>query len=199
MLKFGKISDIDASKGFAKVNFDDDGIVSQWIPIAVAKSKNDSFSFMFDVDEHVACLMDERCEQGIVIAAIYDKNKQPDGGNKDKIRVKFSDGASVEYDRSTSTLTIDAVKDVVVNCETATITASSKVTVDCSDSEFTGDVTIGGKLEVTDGIESNQGITATGDIQTTGGDVKAPGGITLLLHKHGGVTPGGGSTATPIP
>lgn len=199
MLKFGTISDIDAEKGLAKVSLEEDGIVTQWIPIAVAKSKDDSFSFMFDVGEHVACIMDDNCEQGLVVSAIYDNKKQPDGGNKDKVRVKFKDGASIEYDRANSVLTIGGVKDVVINCENATVTASTKVTIDCDDSEFTGDVTIGGKLEVTDGIESSQGITASGDIQTTGGDVKAPGGITLLLHKHSGVTPGGGATATPIP
>lgn len=187
MLKFGKITDIDAGKGLAKVSFEEDGIVSDWLKVGVLKSKDDSYSFMFDTDEHVACVMDENCENGVIVCAVYDENKQPDGGNKDKVRVKFSDGASVEYDRSNNTLTIDGIKKAIINTEEATITASSKVKIECDDNEFTGDLKVGGKLEV------------TGNIKSTGGDVENSLSIKLGTHKHTGVQSGPSNTAGPIP
>lgn len=114
MLKFGNISEVDASKGLARVKFTDDDMVSGWLPVLVLKSKDDSYSFAFDVDEHVACHMDERCEMGYIAGAIYDSNKKPDGGNADKLRVKFKDGTIMEYDRSAKKLTVDAAGDVVI-------------------------------------------------------------------------------------
>lgn len=58
------------------------------------------------------------------------------------------------------------------------ITSPLKVTVTAPTSEFTGDVTVGGTL------------TAGTDVLTNG--------ISLKTHRHGGVTTGGGTTATPI-
>lgn len=187
MLKFGHITEIDASKGLAKVKFDEDDIVSDWIKIGVRKSKEDKDSHGYDADEHVACLMDERCENGVVVCAVYDENNQPDGGNADKVRVKFKDGASVEYDRSNHTLTIDGIEKAIINTKEATITADTKVKIDCSDNEITGDLKVGGKLDV------------TGNIKSTSGDVENATGIKLGTHKHVGVTPGPGTTGIPTP
>ena len=106
MLKFGNICDIDAAKGLARVEFDDDGITSAWLPVVTLGSSANKYSHAFDVNEHVACLMDENAENGVIIGAIYSKAAQPDGGNKDKVRVKFSDGAEMQYDRAASKLTV---------------------------------------------------------------------------------------------
>ncbi|MGI9158242.1 MAG: phage baseplate assembly protein V [Saprospiraceae bacterium] len=106
MLKFGNICDIDAAKGLARVEFDDDGITSAWLPVVTLGSSGNKYSHAFDVNEHVACLMDENAENGVIIGAIYSNAAQPDGGNKDNVRVKFSDGAEVQYDRAASKLTV---------------------------------------------------------------------------------------------
>lgn len=106
MLKYGNICDIDAAKGLARVEFDDDGITSAWLPIVTSGTSGNKYSHTFDVNEHVACLMDEDAENGVIIGAIYSANEQPDGGGADKVRVAFSDGASVEYDRAAHKLTV---------------------------------------------------------------------------------------------
>lgn len=106
MLKFGNICDIDAAKGLARVEFDDDGITSAWLPIVTSGTSGNKYSHAFDVNEHVACMMDENAENGVIVGAIYSAAAQPDGGNKDKVRVVFSDGASVEYDRAASKLSV---------------------------------------------------------------------------------------------
>jgi phage baseplate assembly protein V len=106
MIKFGKISEVDAPKGLVRVEFNEDGIVSGWLPYLVQKSLNDKYFFIFDVGEHVACQMDEHCENGVVMGAIYSAETAPDGGAEGKVRVKFSDGASVEYDKETQKLSV---------------------------------------------------------------------------------------------
>ncbi len=106
MLRYGNICDVDAAKGLVRVEFDDDGITSAWIPVTTHGTSGNKYAYTFDVGEHVACLMDEHAENGVVIGAIYSQANTPTGGNKDKVSVNFSDGASVAYNRATHTLEV---------------------------------------------------------------------------------------------
>ena len=107
MLKFGKITEIDAANGLAKVTFDeDDGLVTKFIPMAVPKTSQDKFSIPYDINEHVYCIMDESCDDGVIAGAIYDANNIPDGAGVGKTRVKFVPNLTIEYDRESSTLSI---------------------------------------------------------------------------------------------
>lgn len=106
MLKYGKICDIDATKGLARVEFDDDEITSAWLPVVTSGTSGNKYAHAYDVQEHVACLMDEHAENGVIIGAIYSKNATPPAGNKDKVQVTFSDGAEVEYDRAAHKLKV---------------------------------------------------------------------------------------------
>lgn len=99
MLKFGNISEIDAAKGLARVEFDDDGIVSGWLSLLAKKSKDETEHYPLDVKEHVCCLMDERCENGVILGAIYSKDEKPGLTSKDKFGIKYKSGDEESYDR----------------------------------------------------------------------------------------------------
>jgi phage baseplate assembly protein V len=102
MLRFGTISEIEPNKGLARVRFAEDGLVSAWLPVMQAKTSKDKFYHIPDVNEHVACLMDEHAENGVVLGAVYSKNESPgDVKGADKIGVSFESGDMIEYDRST--------------------------------------------------------------------------------------------------
>lgn len=105
MIRFGNISSIDAANCRVRVQFDDDGMVSHWLPVVVNGSRDNKYFHIFDVNEHVVCLMDEYSENGVVIGAIYDSQNAA-GVSKDKARIEFSDGAIVEYDRSVSSMKV---------------------------------------------------------------------------------------------
>jgi phage baseplate assembly protein V len=184
MLKYGLIKEIDADKGLVKVSFDDDEIVSGWLPVLKQGTKSNKYFHIFDSGEHVACMMDEHCENGVVMGAIYSKDEKP-GSVKgaDIAGVVFSDGTVVKYDRGSHKLTIQTDGNVEITAEKMLLT---------------GDLEVTGKIKATQNIEGSGDIKATGDIQTTAGDVKA-GLITLKLHKHSGVTTGPGVSGTPIP
>lgn len=198
MLRFGTISKTDNDKGLAKVNFPADGIESAWLPIIQKNTLSNKHFHTFDVGEHVACLMDENAENGVIVGAIYSKNETPGTVKGADIQgVEFEDGTTVQYNRSTNELTINCVGDVTVICQNANVEASTKVTLDTPDVEVTGNLTVGGAIDATGNMSTSGTIEATGDITSSSGDVVATT-ISLKTHIHPGVQPGGGSTGTPI-
>lgn len=78
MIKFGLISDIDRN-GLAKVNFDEDGIVSAWLPVLVPSSAGVKYYTDLELNTRVVCLMDHYCEDGVVLGAIYDADNKVEG------------------------------------------------------------------------------------------------------------------------
>lgn len=88
-----------------------------------------------------------------------------------------------------------------VNCDNATVKATTQTKVDCPESILTGNLTVQGTiigqlgLQIT-GTPSGGGAAAqiSGDMETTGGDVKADS-ISLKTHTHPGDS--GGTTGLP--
>lgn len=199
MLRFGTISKIDADKCLAKVSFKEDGIETAWIPLLQKNTKDTKHFHMFSIDEHVACMMDEHAENGVILGAIYSKNQNPgDVKGADIEGVQFSDGTKVSYNKATSELTVDCSGKVIINCTEATVTASSKVTLDTPTVELSGDLTVQGDINANGGMTAGGDMEASGDIKTSTGDVIATT-ISLKTHIHSGVQPGGGTTAVPVP
>lgn len=117
--------------------------------------------------------------------------------------VEFLDGSTVQYDSSSNTLTVSVSGNgnVVVNCQQATVNASTSVTLNTPNTHATGNVQIDGNLGVT-GTMAIQGVGASGgnvstfagSIHVTSGDVTADG-ISLKHHTH--TDPQGGTVGPP--
>lgn len=106
-LRFGIVDQVDYGKGLVRVRFiEDDDLLSPWMPVIQAKTMGDKFAVFPDEGEHVACTMTDNGDTGVVMGAIYSKSVTPDGSAKDKSRVKFSDGTTVEYDLEAHRLTV---------------------------------------------------------------------------------------------
>ncbi len=101
MLRFGKITEYDPQKGLARVNFDDDEITSDWLPVTMPQTKDTKYSAPLDNDEHVCCLMDSNSENGVILGAIYSKTDTPLNGGQDVYCVEFKSGDRIEYNRNT--------------------------------------------------------------------------------------------------
>lgn len=199
MIRFGSISELDATKGVARVRFEEDDIVSDWLRVSVPNSASNKDEKWYDVGEHVWCLMDEHSESGLVGGSYYHEGNQPPVGDKDKRAVTFSDGTKIVYDRAAHKLTVECVGDVEVTCKNAKVTAETKVTIDSPDSQFTGDLTVDGDINAS-------GISASGNIESSGsvkavGQVEALSGTTgvvrLSTHMHATAAPGPPSPPTP--
>jgi phage baseplate assembly protein V len=101
VIKYGNITQIDAAKGTARVHFDDIDIVSGWLPIIYKRTFADKESDPLEEKEHVACLMDERLENGVILGAIYStEDTPPETADAEKYVREFSDGTIFTYDKT---------------------------------------------------------------------------------------------------
>lgn len=213
MLRIGLISEIDAARCYARVKFLDNGIVSDWLQVVVMGAISNKFFHIFDINEQVACLMDENDEEGVILGALFNDKTSPGDGNKDVVKVNFSDDSFIEYNRSAHEYNIDikgkiniaAQSDVKITSDTlidvealnATVKATVLAKVEAPAIELNGAVTINGNLALGGSVSGISGAPISGNIEATG-DVKA-GTVSLKTHVHAGVTTGSGSTAIPTP
>lgn len=102
MIRFGRVTDIDAEKARVKVTFEEDNVKSGWLPVMVQGSKDDKHFHIFDKGEAVTCLMDEHADTGVVMGAHYSAKDttNSDTSGADVTGVKFKDGTTVKYDRA---------------------------------------------------------------------------------------------------
>lgn len=209
MLKFGIISDV--KKGFAKVAFLEDDLVTDWWPVLVKKSLTDKESWPLEVNEHVACISDENCENGVILGAIYSETDAPDTGEgAGKFRKKFSDGTLIEYDKAAHKLTADvkgslkAITTGAAEIEGNEVKAKGTVKIEATAPviNLTGNVVVSGSLVAASIATSGGGaITSSGDISTSGtitGAQIIEGSVRLGTHVHPGVQTGAGSTGGPV-
>jgi len=204
MLRFGNITEVDPSKGYARVTFTDDGIVSDWLQFITLGAIKDNFSYTFSVNEQVACLMDENSEEGVILGAIFNEKTPPNGAGEGVFRVKFDDDSVIEYDRNSHEYTLDikgkikitAQTEVNVNAVNANIVATAIAKIQAPVIELTGAVAISGALTVGGTITAPGGGAISGDLKATG-DVQA-GVVSLKTHRHT-TTTNGNPTSTPIP
>lgn len=108
MYRRGVVSRTDPSTGRIKVRFPDrDNMESWWLEVGHHKTHRDKAYWMPDIGEHVACLMDEHAEAGVVLAAIYSRADLPPADSQDKLHVLMADGAVLEHDRAAHRLLVD--------------------------------------------------------------------------------------------
>ena len=136
MLKFGMVTNINPALAQARVQFADDDVLSYWLPILQQKTQKDKFYAIPDIGEHVACLMDENSEEGVILGAIYSALDSTPANSKNQLMIKFEDESFIKFDKETGILTL----------------------------KFTGidilsDINHTGKLQNSDGITSASDIT----------------------------------------
>ena len=189
MLRFGTITEVKPEKGLAKVQFAEDGITSFWLPIVQDNTLGDKNYRGMKVNEHVACLMEENAENGVIVGAIYNKQDTPPYTGE-KVGVKFEDGTEVVYDKGAQTYTIKSQGKVIVDTQgDVEITSTANVSITCNK------LIVDGTIEASGSIKSDGSIEANGDITAASGSIP----ISLISHKHSGVTPGGAITGPSVP
>lgn len=171
LLMLGKVAELDEATARARV--DADGLLTDWIPWMAARAGSGVRTWSApEVGEQVviACPYGDPA-QGVILGSVYYEAHPAPANVKTTHRTEYADGTVVEYDRAERRLTVDVGEGtVIVNCKTATVTASESVTLDTPNTHATGDLKVDGK------IEAGQDIT-------TPAEVKA-GNIGLKAHKH---------------
>ena len=206
--KIGEVSSINPARCTARVIFDDENsMVSYDLPIMQRNSMGNRDYQMPDIGEDVLCLFrSDGFEDGVIIGSFYAGDVEPPETTADRRTVVFKDGTRICYDRAAHTLTVTiagteivfdqqkgsiTVPDsVTVNCTTATVNASSSVTINSPDTICTGNLTVAGLITGQGGftVTCGGGVVANCNIQLNGsmsatGDVVASD-ISLNSHTH---------------
>lgn len=133
---------------------------------------------------------------GIVLLGIFsDAITAPSASPDEHLRV-YPDGARILYNHATGALSATGIK-------TALVEASEKCTVDCPESEFTGNVLVRGMLTYLGGLNNDgtgTGATISGPIDHDGeltntGSISS-NGVVLATHRHPDAD--GGTTGAPL-
>lgn len=184
MLRFGIISELGTGKnaGFARVSFDENGIVSGWLSLPSGGTKTAKHWQPVAVNTQVACLMDNACEQGAIVMALWSFTDTPPAwANETTTGIQYADGTEVYYDSSSAKLTVNAPDaELNITCKKLNITAEVKIE---GKTEIKGDTSITGDTKVTGDVTATKEVTA--------------GIVALTTHKHP-TPPGGGMSGTPV-
>lgn len=210
LIKIGEVSSVDPEKCTARVVFDDeDSLVSYDLQILQRNTYENQDYQMVHPGEDVVCLfLGSGQEDGFIIGSLYAGEIKPPEASLDRRTVVFSDDTRVCYDRQEHKLTvtiegteivfnrqdgsITVPNAVTINCTTATVNASSSVTLDTPKTDITGVLNVAGLITGKGGLAVSGGggaaVTVTGNMKLQGqieasSDVTA-GGISLMKHKH---------------
>lgn len=210
LIKVGEVSSVDLEKCTARVVFDDeDSLVSYDLQILQRNTYENQDYQMVHPGEDVVCLfLGPGQEDGFIIGSFYAGEIKPPEASLDRRTVVFSDGTRVCYDRAEHKLTvtiegtevvfnrqdgsITVPNAVTINCTTATVNASSGITLDTPKTDVTGVLNVAGLITGKGGLAVSGGggaaVTVTGNMKLQGqieasSDVTA-GGISLMKHKH---------------
>ncbi len=113
LITIGTVTDTDYANAKVKVQVGD--IVTDWLPFAVQRAGNDLDWWAPETSEQVIVFAPGGdLAQAFVSGAIYQTAFSAPASVETVRRVQFADGTIVEYDRSTSELTVNCVGKVKV-------------------------------------------------------------------------------------
>ena len=183
MLRLGIVKEV--RQGYCRVKTGN--LVLDWRPYWTQRAGTAKTSWRPSVGEQVLIFSPGGDFHGALIGPAFysDENDQPDE-HETRDYVEYPDGAKIIYDPETSELIAQGIK-------TALVQASEKVTVDCPETETTGNLTVKGNLEV-DGESLLKGANTmkAGTTITSGAEID---GIKFGEHVHTGDS--GGKTGVP--
>lgn len=160
-IRIGEVSSVDPAKCTARVVFDDeDGYISDDLPIVQRNTQNTKDYWLPAVGEDVICLF-LPCgeEDGFILGSFYADEIEPPTSSESKRYTKYPDGTVIEYDWEAHALAV---------------TGAEKIKVNVPDIEFIGNLSVDGDIIATGGVSAEGEVTAKA--KTTN--------IKLSTHQH---------------
>lgn len=179
-IRIGEVSSVDSAKCTARVVFDDeDGYVSDDLPIVQRNTQNTKDYWLPAVGEDVICLF-LPCgeEDGFILGSFYADEIEPPTSSESKRYTEYPDGTVIEYDWEAHELTVKGAEKI-------------KVTV--PDIEFIGNLSVDGDITNTGDIVSGGGVSADGEVTSMAKTTN----VKLSTHMHPTAVPGPASPPTP--
>jgi phage baseplate assembly protein V len=147
LIRLGRVSSVNAAEATVRVVFEDrDNMVSHDLPVIVANTLKNKDYYMPDIGESVVCIfLPNGISRGFVLGAVYSEVDRPAVSSPEKRQIRFADGAVVEYDRQTRTMTVNTSGKV-------NITAAQGISI-------TGNVSVSGNIHASGSIIDSGGNT----------------------------------------
>lgn len=193
VVRTGVVVKTDLSTGRCRVQTG--GIITDWLQWLTLRAGRSRTWWAPSIGEQVLILaVGGELDTAFVLPGIFSDDHPAPSASADALHIAFPDGAVIEYEPETSTLSVSGIKTADVTAsESVTVTvpvvmvrASSKITLDTPEVVCTNKL-ITGKLEV------QKGGTMRGNIAHTGGTFTS-NGVQVDDHDHGGVQRGGSWT-----
>lgn len=173
-IRIGEVSSVDPKNCTARVVFDDeDGFISNDLPIVQRNTQNTKDYWLPAVGEDVVCLF-LPCgeEDGFILGSFYADEIEPPISSETKRYTKYPDDTIIEYDWESHELKV---------------TGAQKITFDVPELMFVGNLKVEGDIIATGGVAADGEVTAMA--KTTN--------IKLSTHQHPTAVLGPPSPPTP--
>lgn len=92
-----------------------DDLETAWLPFLTQNSGGNQFYCLPDLGELAVLLLDARGEGGCVLGTIYNAQDPTPAANSNIWKKQFSNGTTIEHDRTSGNITIHAANAVIVN------------------------------------------------------------------------------------
>ncbi|USZ80540.1 baseplate assembly protein [Serratia phage MQ-4] len=188
MIRIGRVIELDEAN--ARVKLAVGGLTTDWLPWGADRAGKTRKWSPPQIGEQIMMFSPYGdSAQGVAGMSIFQDDFAAPAQSKDQETTVYPDGSTVDYNSATNTLTVTVTGSakVVVNCKEATINAATSVTLDTPDTFCKGKLTVDGLLTYKGGMAGSGGSGATakitGNVEITGGDVKADD-ISLKGHGH---------------
>lgn len=189
ILRLGYISDVDLVEGVCRVQTG--GMQTTWLNWLTCRAGRSRVWWAPSVGEQVLILaIGGELDTAFVLPGVFSDDHPAPSASPDAIHIAFPDGAVIEYEPDSGSLTVSGIKTADVTASdsiTATVPvvlvkAETRITLD------TPEVVCTNKL-ITGSLEVKKGGTMKGDITHTGGKLTS-NGVQVDDHDHGGVKRG---------
>jgi len=133
IVRVGKVVSIDEKAHTVRVQLPDrGGMVSYDLPVLVSGSADvQDYNLPGEHTDVVCIFLPNGQQQGFILGAYYTEANKPPASNRKKFMKKFSDGTTLEYDRSNKVLTVTADGGITINGNITikgNLTASGSIT-----------------------------------------------------------------------
>ncbi|NTZ45226.1 phage baseplate assembly protein V [Lelliottia aquatilis] len=189
LIRTGIVTEVDPVKGLCRVQTG--GMQTTWLNWLTCRAGRSRVWWAPSVGEQVLILaIGGELDTAFVLPGIFSDDHPAPSASPDAFHITFPDGAVIEYEPDSGSLTVSGIKTADVTASdsiTATVPvvlvkASTRITLD------TPEVVCTNRL-ITGTLEVQKGGKMKGDIEHTGGKFTS-NGVQADDHDHGGVKRG---------
>ncbi|WP_416261797.1 phage baseplate assembly protein V [Gibbsiella quercinecans] len=197
IIRIGTVFDVDTANGLCRVRTGKNE--TDWLNWLTLRAGRVRIWSAPSVGEQVLILsIDGDLRVGFVLPAIFSDQYPAPSSSADALHISFPDGAVLEYEPETGTLTASGIKTATVQAFDA-IAATSRVVVVNASEQITLDtpeVVCTHRLKAKK-LSVTQGGEISGDFKHTQGEFSS-NGVVLDRHSHTGVKSGGDVSGGPV-